>query len=82
MTQPTEPADADTFRVELLEGYQYAFCTCGLSSWFPFCDGAHTMKPPSQPRVFIQAKDQTLTLHRPKTAVGWDAKKPSEEQAK
>ncbi|MCA8998847.1 MAG: CDGSH iron-sulfur domain-containing protein [Planctomycetaceae bacterium] len=27
--------------VHLLEGTQYAFCTCGLSAIQPFCNGDH-----------------------------------------
>ena len=27
--------------VELVEGKQYAFCTCGRSQNQPFCDGSH-----------------------------------------
>ena len=39
-----EPAIAQTgpYKVELLAGYRYAWCACGLSKWQPFCDGSHT----------------------------------------
>ena len=29
------------YKVELLEGYRYAWCSCGLSKKQPFCDGSH-----------------------------------------
>ena len=29
------------YKVELLEGYRYAWCSCGLSKQQPFCDGSH-----------------------------------------
>ena len=61
MTEGVE-AKKGPWRVELLEGYQYAWCTCGLSAWQPFCDGAYTLAPPAQPRVFIQVRDQTVLL--------------------
>jgi len=29
------------YKVELLEGYRYAWCSCGKSAKQPFCDGSH-----------------------------------------
>lgn len=34
-------ADTSSACVELEEGKDYWFCTCGLSANQPFCDGAH-----------------------------------------
>jgi len=34
-------ADTSPKVVELVEGKQYAFCTCGRSENQPFCDGSH-----------------------------------------
>ncbi len=38
-----EPKIAECFpkQVEIEAGKKYAYCTCGLSSNQPFCDGAH-----------------------------------------
>lgn len=43
-TDPSLPAIAakKSAEVELTEGKRYFFCTCGLSSNQPFCDGSHT----------------------------------------
>ena len=40
MDLPKAAADQPT-AVELEEGKNYAFCTCGLSASQPFCDGSH-----------------------------------------
>ena len=39
----SEPTIAQTspFAVELEPGKKYAWCSCGLSSKQPFCDGSH-----------------------------------------
>jgi len=34
-------AQKGPFQVELIEGQGYAWCSCGLSSRQPFCDGSH-----------------------------------------
>ena len=48
-------ADTSPKAVELEEGKQYAFCTCGYSENQPFCDGSH--KPTSfKPHVFTTEK--------------------------
>jgi CDGSH-type Zn-finger protein len=60
-----EPAVASKtpFRVELLAGYRYAFCACGLSKYQPFCDGSHTSsKAGIKPIIWTQEKDQTALL--------------------
>lgn len=31
----------DPFKASLNAGKEYEYCTCSLSSTFPFCDGAH-----------------------------------------
>jgi CDGSH-type Zn-finger protein len=31
----------EPFKASLKEGIKYAYCTCGLSEKFPFCDGSH-----------------------------------------
>jgi len=60
--EPACPQKAP-YRVELLEGYRYAWCACGLSKWQPFCDGSHTSsKAGIKPHVFTQQKDQVAFL--------------------
>ena len=34
-------AQRDPYAIELEEGKNYAWCTCGLSSKQPLCDGSH-----------------------------------------
>jgi CDGSH-type Zn-finger protein len=56
-------ASKTPFRAELLEGYRYAFCACGLSNYQPFCDGSHTSsKAGIKPIIWTQDKDQTVLL--------------------
>jgi CDGSH iron-sulfur domain-containing protein 3 len=51
------------YRIELKGGYRYAWCSCGLSNYQPFCDGSHTSAPPgSKPLVFTQDRDRTLFM--------------------
>ncbi|MEX0730750.1 MAG: CDGSH iron-sulfur domain-containing protein [Aquisalimonadaceae bacterium] len=60
-----EPVIASTtpFRIELLAGYRYAFCACGLSKYQPFCDGSHTSsKAGIKPVIWTQEKDRTVLL--------------------
>lgn len=40
MTKPTV-AQKGPYAVEITEGKNYAWCSCGLSSTQPFCDGSH-----------------------------------------
>lgn len=56
-------ASRTPFRVELLEGYRYAWCACGLSKYQPFCDGSHTASPAGiKPVIWTQDKDATVLL--------------------
>jgi CDGSH iron-sulfur domain-containing protein 3 len=56
-------ASRTPFRVELLGGYRYAFCACGLSKFQPFCDGSHTASPAGiKPVIWTQEKDETVLL--------------------
>jgi CDGSH iron-sulfur domain-containing protein 3 len=62
---PEEPAIAQkgSYRIELLAGYRYAWCACGLSKMQPFCDGSHTStKSGIKPVVWTQEKDRTAYL--------------------
>jgi CDGSH-type Zn-finger protein len=60
--QPTV-ASRTPYRVELLGGYRYAWCACGLSKYQPFCDGSHTSSPAGiKPVIWTQEKDQTAML--------------------
>ena len=62
---PDEPviAQKGPYKVQLLAGYRYAWCACGLSKWQPFCDGSHTSsKAGLKPKVFTQDKDQVAYL--------------------
>ncbi len=47
-------------QVELEAGKKYAYCTCGLSSNQPFCDGAHSGTD-FVPMVFTA--EETKTAH-------------------
>jgi CDGSH-type Zn-finger protein len=56
-------ASRTPFRVELLGGYRYAWCSCGLSKYQPFCDGSHTSSPLGlKPVIWTQDKDETVLL--------------------
>jgi CDGSH-type Zn-finger protein len=56
-------AQRGPYKVQLLAGYRYAWCACGLSKWQPFCDGSHTSsKAGIKPKVWTQDKDQTAFL--------------------
>lgn len=60
-----EPAIAQKgpYKIDLLAGYRYAWCACGLSKMQPFCDGSHTStKSGIKPVVWTQEKDQTAYL--------------------
>ncbi len=41
MTDLPKIVDTVPIGVDLEEGHDYWFCTCGLSEKQPFCDGAH-----------------------------------------
>lgn len=49
------------YAVEVKAGEKYFWCTCGLSTQQPYCDGAHKgtgMKP----QTFVAEKDSTAYL--------------------
>ncbi len=61
MTNPEEPAIAQKspYKIELLAGYRYAWCSCGLSKSQPFCDGSHTStKSGMRPVAWTQGQDK------------------------
>ncbi len=41
MSEPNMPQKAP-YKVEVEEGKKYFWCSCGLSSKQPFCDGSHS----------------------------------------
>ncbi|MEL0044835.1 MAG: CDGSH iron-sulfur domain-containing protein [Deltaproteobacteria bacterium] len=59
----SEPTIAQTspFAVELEQGKKYAWCSCGLSSKQPFCDGSHKQTTFS-PKVFTATESKTFYL--------------------
>ncbi len=42
MSSLPECPQAAPYRVEVEEGKNYAWCSCGLSNKQPFCDGSHS----------------------------------------
>ncbi|XP_057699638.1 CDGSH iron-sulfur domain-containing protein 3, mitochondrial-like [Corythoichthys intestinalis] len=51
------------FKVDLIGGKRYAWCTCGHSKKQPFCDGAHKNKAQGlSPLRFVPEKDATVWL--------------------
>ena len=67
MTDPAsvEPSIAQKgpYRAELLAGYRYAWCACGLSKMQPYCDGSHTStRSGIKPVVWVQQTDQSVLL--------------------
>ncbi|XP_059181378.1 CDGSH iron-sulfur domain-containing protein 3, mitochondrial-like [Centropristis striata] len=64
-TLPPEPVipSKKPFRVELVGGKRYSWCTCGHSKKQPFCDGAHKTKAQGlSPLRFVPEKDSTVWL--------------------
>ncbi|MBT6726551.1 MAG: CDGSH iron-sulfur domain-containing protein [Deltaproteobacteria bacterium] len=61
--QVSSPTIAKTspFAVELEQGKKYAWCSCGLSSKQPFCDGSHKQTTFS-PKVFTAEESKTFYL--------------------
>lgn len=56
-------ASKTPYKVDLMATYRYAWCSCGLSNYQPFCDGSHTMsKGGHKPVIFTQDKDETVYL--------------------
>jgi len=60
MTKPNV-ADNKPVRVELENGKEYYFCTCGRSASQPYCDGSH-QGGTFTPKAFIAEKDGTAYL--------------------
>ncbi len=54
--------------VELKEGQTYAWCTCGLSSKQPFCDGSHKAGD-FRPKIFKAEMNEKVWLCQCKQAV-------------
>lgn len=53
-------AQKGPYKIELLAGYRYAWCACGLSKMQPFCDGSHTStKSGIKPVVWTQETDKS-----------------------
>uniref|UniRef100_A0A3B4AJ74 Iron-binding zinc finger CDGSH type domain-containing protein n=1 Tax=Periophthalmus magnuspinnatus TaxID=409849 RepID=A0A3B4AJ74_9GOBI len=64
-TYPPEPVIPvkKPFKVDVVGGKWYSWCTCGYSKKQPFCDGAHKLKAPSfTPLRFVPDKDMTIYL--------------------
>ncbi|XP_061764102.1 CDGSH iron-sulfur domain-containing protein 3, mitochondrial-like [Nerophis ophidion] len=64
-TLPPEPVipSKKPFKVDLLGGKRYSWCSCGHSKNQPFCDGAHKSKALGLfPLRFIPEKDGTVWL--------------------
>uniref|UniRef100_A0A672FZZ5 Iron-binding zinc finger CDGSH type domain-containing protein n=1 Tax=Salarias fasciatus TaxID=181472 RepID=A0A672FZZ5_SALFA len=64
-TGPPEPVvpSKKPFRVELVGGKRYSWCSCGHSRKQPFCDGAHKAKAPGlMPLRFVPEEDSTVWL--------------------
>ncbi len=58
-----EPAVAQKapYKADLLSGYRYAWCACGLSKMQPWCDGSHTStRSGIKPVVWTQEQDETV----------------------
>ncbi|MEC7217514.1 MAG: CDGSH iron-sulfur domain-containing protein [bacterium] len=47
--------------MELEQGKKYAWCSCGLSSKQPFCDGSHKQTT-FLPKVFTATESKTFYL--------------------
>ncbi|KAL7405084.1 hypothetical protein ABVT39_023572 [Epinephelus coioides] len=64
-TLPPDPVipSKKPFKVELIGGKRYSWCTCGHSKKQPFCDGAHKTKAKGlTPLRFVPEKDATVWL--------------------
>ncbi|XP_061536459.1 CDGSH iron-sulfur domain-containing protein 3, mitochondrial-like [Phycodurus eques] len=64
-TIPPEPVipSKKPFKVDLVGGKRYSWCTCGHSKKQPFCDGAHKTKAQGlSPLRFVPEKDATVWL--------------------
>nr|XP_057921364.1 CDGSH iron-sulfur domain-containing protein 3, mitochondrial-like [Doryrhamphus excisus] len=60
--QPVIPSKKP-FKVDLVGGKRYSWCTCGHSKKQPFCDGSHKSKAQGlSPLRFLPEKDATVWL--------------------
>ncbi|CAG5945160.1 unnamed protein product [Menidia menidia] len=63
--EPPEPviASKKPFKVDVVGGKRYSWCSCGHSRKQPFCDGAHRSQAPGlSPLRFVPERDATLWL--------------------
>jgi len=60
MTTPTRAGNSP-IAVEIEEGKKYAWCSCGLSSKQPYCDGSHKGSGMT-PIVFTAEESKTAYL--------------------
>ena len=60
----TDPVVAQNrpYKNDLKEGEKFAWCTCGLSTNQPFCNGALKQTDDLKPLVIVAEKDETLFL--------------------
>ncbi|OLQ94554.1 glutamate synthase [Vibrio ponticus] len=56
-------ADNKPIKVELTQGQEYYFCTCGLSSNQPYCDGSHSSTD-FKPKSFVAEESGDAYLCR------------------
>ncbi len=49
-----------SYKVPLEEGKTYYYCTCGLSSKQPFCDGSHKIAPGYKPLRFTYTEEDKI----------------------
>ncbi|CAG5945104.1 unnamed protein product [Menidia menidia] len=63
--EPPEPVipSKKPFKVDVIGGKRYSWCSCGHSRKQPFCDGAHRSQAPGlSPLRFVPERDATLWL--------------------
>ena len=58
MTKPTRASDTP-FAVEVQQGKSYLWCSCGLSTKQPFCDGSHKSSE-FKPLQYTAEANQTI----------------------
>ncbi|XP_047434523.1 CDGSH iron-sulfur domain-containing protein 3, mitochondrial-like isoform X1 [Mugil cephalus] len=64
-TLPPEPVipSKKPFKVDVVGGKRYSWCSCGHSKKQPFCDGSHKTRAPGlSPLRFVPEKDSTVFL--------------------
>ena len=54
-------AQKSSYKVEVEAGKKYSWCSCGLSSNQPFCDGSHKGSE-FVPKVFVAEESKTAYL--------------------